>query len=43
MLYDVLMRRYNQRPYRVARAIVRDDAEAEDAYRSVFTLRELEG
>ena len=30
-LYEVLMRRYNQRLYRVARAIVRDDAEAEDA------------
>jgi RNA polymerase sigma-70 factor (ECF subfamily) len=29
-LFEVLMRRYNQRVYRVARAILRDDAEAED-------------
>src|SRR5512136_3203272 len=29
-LFEVLMRRYNQRLYRVARAILRDDAEAED-------------
>jgi hypothetical protein len=28
-LYEILMRRYNQRLYRVARAILRDDAEAE--------------
>jgi RNA polymerase sigma-70 factor, ECF subfamily len=28
--FEVLMRRYNQRLYRVARAIVGDDAEAED-------------
>ena len=29
-LYEILVRRYNQRLYRVARAILRDDAEAED-------------
>src|SRR6476660_2800995 len=40
-LFEVVMRRYNQRIYRVARAIVRDDAEAEDvmqqAYVNAFT------
>jgi RNA polymerase sigma-70 factor, ECF subfamily len=29
-LFEILMRRHNQRLYRAARAIVRDDAEAED-------------
>lgn len=29
-LYEILMRRYNQRLFRVARGIVTDDAEAED-------------
>jgi len=29
-LYELLMRRHNQRLYRVARAILRDDSEAED-------------
>lgn len=29
-LYEIIMRRYNQRLYRVTRAILRDDAEAED-------------
>ena len=29
-LYEILMRRYNQRLYRVALAILRNDAEAED-------------
>ena len=29
-LYEIIMRRYNQRLYRIARAILRDDAEAED-------------
>jgi len=29
-LYEIIMRRYNQRLYRVARAILRDDAQAED-------------
>src|SRR4249920_113457 len=35
-LYEVLVRRYNQRLYRVARAIVRDDAEAEDVMQQVY-------
>jgi RNA polymerase sigma-70 factor (ECF subfamily) len=39
--FEVLMRRYNQRLYRVARGIVRDEAEAEDvmqqAYLNAFT------
>ena len=29
-LFEVLMRRYNQRVYRVARSLLRDDAEAEE-------------
>lgn len=29
--FEILMRRYNQRVFRTARAILRDDAEAEDA------------
>jgi hypothetical protein len=29
-LFELLMRRYNERVYRAARAIVRDDLEAED-------------
>lgn len=29
-LFEILMRRYNQRVYRVARAVLRSDAEAED-------------
>jgi RNA polymerase sigma-70 factor (ECF subfamily) len=40
-LFEVLMRRYNQRVYRTARAIVRDEGEAEDvmqqAYVNAFT------
>jgi len=40
-LFEVLMRRYNQRLYRVARSITRDDAEAEDvmqqSYLNAFT------
>jgi RNA polymerase sigma-70 factor, ECF subfamily len=40
-LFEELMRRYNQRVYRVARAIVKDEAEAEDvmqqAYLNAFT------
>ena len=35
-LYEVLMRRYNQRLYRIARAIVRDDAEAEDVVQQAY-------
>jgi RNA polymerase sigma-70 factor (ECF subfamily) len=46
-LYEILMRRYNQRLFRVARGIVRDDAEAEDvtqeawvrAFRELATFR----
>jgi RNA polymerase sigma-70 factor (ECF subfamily) len=40
-LFEVLMRRHNQRAYRVARAVVRDETEAEDvmqqAYINAFT------
>jgi RNA polymerase sigma-70 factor (ECF subfamily) len=35
-LYELLMRRYNQRLYRVARAILRDDAEAEDVMQDAY-------
>jgi RNA polymerase sigma-70 factor (ECF subfamily) len=35
-LFEVVMRRYNQRLYRVARAIVRDDAEAEDVIQQAY-------
>jgi RNA polymerase sigma-70 factor (ECF subfamily) len=46
-LFDVLLRRYNQRLYRVARAVLRDDAEAEDVvqeswFRAVCHLDQLE-
>lgn len=40
-LFEVLMRRYNQRVYRVARAVMKNETEAEDvmqqAYISAFT------
>jgi RNA polymerase sigma-70 factor, ECF subfamily len=40
-LYEVLMRRHNQRLFRIARTILRDDDEAEDviqdAYSRAFT------
>jgi len=47
-LFELLMRRYNERIYRAARAIVRDDHEAEDvmqqAYVNAFThLRQYNG
>lgn len=47
-LFEVLMRRHNQRLFRVTRAIVRDDDEAEDAmqeaYVQAFTkLHQFEG
>jgi RNA polymerase sigma-70 factor (ECF subfamily) len=47
-LFAVLMRRYNERVYRAARAIVRDEQEAEDAmqqaYVNAFThLRQFNG
>jgi RNA polymerase sigma-70 factor, ECF subfamily len=35
-LYELLMRRYNQRLYRVARAILRDDLEAEDVIQDAY-------
>lgn len=35
-LYEVIMRRYNQRLYRVARAIVRDEGEAEDVMQDAY-------
>lgn len=35
-LYEILMRRYNQRLYRVARAILRDDAESEDVMQDAY-------
>jgi RNA polymerase sigma-70 factor (ECF subfamily) len=35
-LYEIIMRRYNQRLYRVARAIVRDDTEAEDVMQDAY-------
>jgi RNA polymerase sigma-70 factor (ECF subfamily) len=47
-LFELLMRRYNERVYRTARAIVRDDSEAEEvmqqAYVNAFThLRQFNG
>jgi RNA polymerase sigma-70 factor (ECF subfamily) len=35
-LFELLMRRYNQRVYRVSRGILRDDAEAEDVMQDAF-------
>src|SRR5262249_43354961 len=35
-LYEIIMRRYNQRLYRVARSILRDDAEAEDVIQDAY-------
>jgi RNA polymerase sigma-70 factor (ECF subfamily) len=35
-LFEVVMRRYNQRLYRVARAILRDDSEAEDVMQHAY-------
>jgi RNA polymerase sigma-70 factor, ECF subfamily len=35
-LYELLMRRHNQRLYRMARAILRDDAEAEDVMQDAY-------
>ena len=47
-LFELVMRRYNQRLFRVARAIVRDDAEAEDVMQEAYVrayahLAEFEG
>lgn len=35
-LFEILMRRYNQRLYRVARSILRNDAEAEDVMQEAY-------
>ena len=35
-LFETLMRRYNQRLYRIARAIVRDESEAEDVMQQAY-------
>src|SRR5512146_683916 len=35
-LYEILMRRHNPRIYRAARAILRDDAEAEDVMQEAY-------
>jgi RNA polymerase sigma-70 factor (ECF subfamily) len=35
-LYEIIMRRYNQRLYRAARAILRDEAEAEDVLQDTY-------
>src|ERR1051325_51286 len=48
VLFELLMRRYNERIYRAARAITRDEREAEDvmqqAYVNAFTnLRQFKG
>jgi RNA polymerase sigma-70 factor (ECF subfamily) len=43
--YEQLVRRYNQRVYRVVRAILRDDAEAEDVMQDAYlaAYRHLDG
>jgi len=35
-LFEILMRRYNQRVYRIARAVVTDEAEAEDVMQQAY-------
>lgn len=35
-LYEIIVRRYNQRLYRVVRAILRDDAETEDVMQDAY-------
>lgn len=47
-IFEVLMRRYNQRLYRVTRSILRDDGEAEDVmqdayFQSYIHLDQFEG
>jgi len=47
-LFELIMRRHNRRIYRAARAIVRDDGEAEDVMQDAYVrayahLREFEG
>ncbi|HLV21402.1 MAG TPA: sigma-70 family RNA polymerase sigma factor, partial [Polyangiaceae bacterium] len=36
--FEILMRRYNQRLYRVARSVVKDSAEAEDVVQQAYLL-----
>jgi RNA polymerase sigma-70 factor (ECF subfamily) len=40
LLFEVLMRRHNERVYRLARSIVRDDGEAEDVMQQGRAVRE---
>ena len=47
-LFELLMRRHNERLYRAARAILRDDAEAEDVMQQAYVnayahLRQFDG
>ena len=47
-LFEILMRRYNQRLYRAARAILQNDEDAEDAVQQAYLnayrhLRQFEG
>ena len=47
-LFELLMRRYNERVYRVARAMVRDEDEAEDVMQQAYVnayanLRQFNG
>src|SRR5215831_6094431 len=35
-LFEILMRRHNQRVYRVARAVVKDEADAEDVMQQAY-------
>src|SRR5450432_4874209 len=35
-LYEILMRRYNQRLYRIARSILRNDVDAEDVMQEAY-------
>jgi RNA polymerase sigma-70 factor, ECF subfamily len=47
-LFEILMRRHNERLYRAARAIVRDDSEAEDVMQQAYVnayahLRQFDG
>jgi RNA polymerase sigma-70 factor, ECF subfamily len=35
-LFEIIMRRYNQRLYRIARGILRDDSEAEDVMQDAY-------
>src|SRR5204863_8454104 len=46
--FEILMRRHNQRLYRIGRAILRNDAEAEDAMQDAYVrayehLQQFEG